>query len=296
MAPSLEAQIADRFRSGRPKGDNVVNSVHTRLLQNVLVGVNTQSTTFFDTDRIMTTRGERLRWARKQAGFSSALAVSKELGIPYSTYNTHERAEEPGGRDFNPGQAEAYARKFQVAIGWLLTGRGDPKAGGDSIPPEVLPAKGALGELVVAGEVEAGAFREADQLYQEGLPTIHAPMDPRYPEARQMAFRILGDSMNKAQPPILPGGYVLCIDYEDLDNCVPIRDGMKVVVERTRLGGRMREWSVKEVEIYEDRNEFHPRSDNPRHKPIIVPREYEADNAEEVKILAIVRGVFYENF
>jgi SOS-response transcriptional repressor LexA len=241
----------------------------------------------------MKTRGERLRWAREQAGYRSALAVSKELGVPYSTYNTHERAEEPGGRDFNPEQAEVYARKFRVAIGWLLTGRGDPKAGGDEVPPQLKPTDVALGEYVVAGRVAAGSFREVNEFFDEEPPKITAPADMKYPNARQMAFEIEGDSMNKARPPMLEGGYVLCVDFEDLENQVPLRDGMKVVVERTKLGGQLREWSVKEVELYEDRIEFHPRSDNPKHKPIVVPRDYQPDDGTEVKILALVRTVIY---
>jgi SOS-response transcriptional repressor LexA len=221
------------------------------------------------------------------------MAVSKELGIPYSTYNTHERAEEPGGRDFNPDQAEAYARKFRVAVGWLLTGRGDPKAGGDEVPPQLKPAEVSLGQYVVAGKVAAGSFREVNDIYDDELPRITAPADMKYPNARQMAFEIEGDSMNKARPPMLEGGFVLCVDFDDLENQVPLRDGMKVVVERTKFGGQMREWSVKEVELYEDRIEFHPRSDNPAHKPIIVRRDFEPEDGSEVKVLALVRTVLY---
>jgi hypothetical protein len=100
--------------------------------------------------------------------------------------------------------------------------------------------------------------------------------------------------MNRASPPLLPGGYVVCVDFEDLENRVPLRDGMKVVIERTKFGGHMREWSVKEVEIYGDRNEFHPRSDNPAHKPIVVPKDFQSDDGVEVRILALVRSIVYE--
>jgi SOS-response transcriptional repressor LexA len=221
------------------------------------------------------------------------MAVSKELGIPYSTYNTHERAGEPGGRDFTPEQAETYARKFRVAHAWLLTGKGDPKAGGDQVPPQLRPVDLSVTQYVVAGSVAAGTFREVNEFFDEELPKISAPVDMKYPNARHMAFAIEGDSMNRAKPPMFEGGYVLCVDYEDLENRVPLRDGMKVVVERTKDGGQLREWSVKEVEIYEDRIEFHPRSDNPKHKAIVVPRDFEPEDGTEVKVLGLVRSVHY---
>lgn len=293
MALSLQSDISGQLRGGWPQGEYVVNSAHEELIQFVLVPVNTQSVTNLDTTGVMKTRGERLRWAREQAGYRSAMAVSKELGIPYSTYNTHERAGEPGGRDFTPEQAETYARKFRVAHGWLLTGKGDPKAGGDQVPPQLRPVDVSLAQYVVAGSVAAGTFREVSEFFDEEPPKITAAVDMKYPHARHMAFAIEGDSMNKAKPPMFEGGYVLCVDYEDLDNRVPLRDGMKVVVERTKDSGQLREWSVKEVELYEDRVEFHPRSDNPKHKPIVVPRDFQPDDGTEVKILALVRSVHY---
>jgi len=101
--------------------------------------------------------------------------------------------------------------------------------------------------------------------------------------------------MNKLEPrPILAGDRIVCVDFDDLDNRVPLRDGMVVVVERTRDAGFLREWSVKQLEFYEDRVEFHPRSTNPRHKPIVIPRDYQADDGQEVRILALVRRIVNE--
>lgn len=271
-----------------------MNCSHDELLHCVVTTVNPNRSDLFATTCDMKTRGERLRWAREQAGYRSARKAALEMDLPYATYNSHERAGQPGARDFSPEDAERYARKFQVALGWLITGKGDPKGGGDEVPRQLVPVSGSIGEYVVAGAVEAGSFHEVTEFFDDEMPAIHAPIDPKYPEARRMAFRVRGDSMNKATPPILPGGYILCVDYEDLNNTVPLRDGMKVVIERTKFGGQMREWSVKEVEVYEDRNEFHPRSDNPKHKPIIVKKDFEPDDGEEVRVLALVRSVYYE--
>src|SRR5262249_49008245 len=69
------------------------------------------------------TRGERLRYARERF-FKSARLAAKAMGIAVSTYGAHERAEDPGGRDFGPEEAKRYGRRFKVTPEWLLTGYG----------------------------------------------------------------------------------------------------------------------------------------------------------------------------
>jgi phage repressor protein C with HTH and peptisase S24 domain len=71
----------------------------------------------------MSTRGERLREARIAAGYGSASAAATALNVRRSTYNAHERAGEPGGRDYGPEDADRYGRKFSVSDAWLLTGK-----------------------------------------------------------------------------------------------------------------------------------------------------------------------------
>jgi phage repressor protein C with HTH and peptisase S24 domain len=296
VALSFQTQISGQLRSGWPQGDDVVNCAHALLLQYVAGEVNTNRSNEFATTGVMKTRGERLAWAREQAGYKSKSEAARALGMSISTYNSHERAGQPGARDFTPEDAEKYARAFRVAHSWLVTGKGDPKAGGDEVPPQLRPVEVSVTNYVIAGAVAAGTFREVSEFFDEELPKITAAADMRYPDARHMAFEIEGDSMNKARPPMLEGGYLLCVDYEDLEGRVPLRDGMKVVVERTKDAGQLREWSVKEVELYEDRVEFHPRSDNPKHKPIVVQRDFQPDDGTEVKILALVNSVHYPTY
>lgn len=182
-----------------------------------------------------------------------------------------------------------------IAIAHIL-GLPMPGAEGSSAePPELIPASERLVPIYDAGVVEAGAFRAAPDFEDiEAEPLLEAP-DPKYPHARQVSWRVAGDSMNRLEPrPILAGDRIVCIDFEDLDNQVPLRDGMIVVVERTRDGGLLREWSVKQLEFYEDRVEFHPRSSNPKHRPIVVPRDNQADDGKEVRILALVRRIVNE--
>lgn len=147
-------------------------------------------------------------------------------------------------------------------------------------------------ETYVAGTVEAGSFREVDELDQSEPEIIAVPADRQFPRARLLVFNVAGDSMNDLKPrPILDGDRAICLAYEDVAHSVPLRDGMVVVVQRTRDGGHTREWSVKQIEIYDDRIEFHPRSKNARYKPIIVKKDAHADDGVEVEIIGLMRRI-----
>jgi transcriptional regulator with XRE-family HTH domain len=69
----------------------------------------------------MTNRGERLRRAREKVHKSGRQAAFA-LGIPNATYNAHEHAQQPGGRDYSPEEAQVYARHFGVRPEYLLMG------------------------------------------------------------------------------------------------------------------------------------------------------------------------------
>jgi hypothetical protein len=69
----------------------------------------------------MTDRGDRLRRAREKV-YQSARQAALALGIPNATYNAHEHAQQPGGRDFSPEEAQVYARHFGVRTEYLLMG------------------------------------------------------------------------------------------------------------------------------------------------------------------------------
>jgi len=157
---------------------------------------------------------------------------------------------------------------------------------------QVVPAM-TIGR--VAGIVEAGAFREVDEFDQSEPVEIALPRDELFPNARQLVFDVAGDSMNDLRPlPIFPGSRLVGIAYEDVEHLVELRSGMIVVVQRERDGGHFREWSVKQLELFTDRAEFHPRSTNPKHKPIVVRRDHEADEGVRVAVIALVRRVMNE--
>lgn len=165
----------------------------------------------------------------------------------------------------------------------------------DSAPTELAPAIRASYPVSIIGKVAAGVFREVDDADQSERRRIAETPDERFPNARRMAFDVEGDSMNRLEPrPILAGDTLICVAFEDIAKQVKVRDRMVVVVERSRDGGHTREWSVKQVELYEDRIEFHPRSSNPNHKPIVVPRNAQVDEGVRVEIIALVRRVSNE--
>jgi len=98
------------------------------------------------------TRGERLRTAR-ETRFKSARIAAKHIGVAISTYGAHERAEDPGGRDYGPNEAKRYARRFGVTPEWLLTGYGAGPGDRTFVEPEVEQVP----KVRVVGYVGAGS-------------------------------------------------------------------------------------------------------------------------------------------
>ncbi len=149
-----------------------------------------------------------------------------------------------------------------------------------------------VGPVIVNGKTAAGVFRVVDDFDQSAPEKIWEAVDPQFPHARRMAFDVEGDSMNNLKPrPIMEGDRLICVAFEDVAHQVRVRDGLVVVVERTREGGHTREWSVKQIELYDDRTEFCPRSTNPTHKPIVIKRDAKADDGVVVEIIALVRSI-----
>ena len=93
----------------------------------------------------MATLGERLRAAREYAGHTSARDAAIHLNVAVSTYNSHERAGEPGSRNFSPEVGKGYARRFRVSFPWLMTGEGA------MIDGTVIPV---VGVISAGGEVD----------------------------------------------------------------------------------------------------------------------------------------------
>ncbi|MFD1945045.1 S24 family peptidase [Paradevosia shaoguanensis] len=226
----------------------------------------------------------------ERAGYGAKSKLARFLNVRPDTI-TRMLAEEPGKE----------AREIKAHELLLMGKFFNAMPPGEIYAPEELgestatPSKNGLVPVTSAGVVSAGTWREVDDLDQSERETFWEPSDPNFPNARVLSFDVRGDSMNALRPrPILDGDRVIGLAYDDVANRVPLRDGMVVVVQRTREGGHIIEWSVKQIEFYKDRIEFHPRSTNPRHKPIVVPHDPDADNGTTVNILAWVRRITNE--
>ncbi len=235
---------------------------------------------------------DRLRQARAAAGYDSPTDAAN--AFPRDINKNTLISNENGNRPISRKAAEKYAEIFGVKAGWILFGEADGSEGQPVVSELTLSRVGMVAGRV-AGVVEAGAFREVDEFDQSDPVEIMLPRDEKFPNARQLVFDCSGDSMNDLRPrPIFPGDRLVCISYEDVEHLVELKSGMVVVVERTRDGGHFREWSVKQLEVFPDRAEFHPRSTNAKHKPIVVKRDHDADDGVTVQVIALVRRVMNE--
>ena len=219
----------------------------------------------------MGTRGERLKKARKEAGFRTATDAAKALGIPYPTYAAHEN----GSRQYEADEAVVYARKFKVPIEWLLTGRGG------SVTPL---AKTPLASVPVIGIVRAGAWQDINA----GDSSVYevVPAAPDAPAEWQYAYTVEGTSLDKIAQ---PGDILVCIDC--IKSRVDIKDGDLVVVERSRYGGQMVERTAKRIRRTTSGIELWPESNDPQYQdPIRLDGLHEDDSVEvRAKVLWIMK-------
>lgn len=137
------------------------------------------------------TRGERLRYAREQAGFPSARLAAKAMGVAVSTYGAHERAEDPGGRDFGPDEAMRYGKRFKVTPEWLLTGRWIGPGGDRPVSIDV-PEEKVTFKVPVVGYVGAGSKAHFYDVAQGDLDDVDPPHGSN--EAT-VAVEVRGDSL-----------------------------------------------------------------------------------------------------
>jgi SOS-response transcriptional repressor LexA len=209
--------------------------------------------------RSMSLQSDRLRKARKDAGYETGKDAAEAMGVPVSTYLQHES----GHRGFPASRAQRYGRFFRVTPEWLLYGR------------ESVDKLTALGpQLFVVGEVAAGVFkevwkREASE-YEAfmGRPDLAAPLSKRF------GLVVSGESMNQ----IYPHGTILeCVEYEGQE----IPSGKRVIVQRTRSDGTL-EATVKELVKAEDGVVWLvPRSTLPQYQA------FRADQPESPDIVSV---------
>lgn len=168
----------------------------------------------------MRERWERLRWARREAGYKTATEAAGAMGAVKPTYLSHEN----GSRDIERDPATRYAQFFGVSLEWLLTGRGRPRS--KSQKAAVQGFVGAGAEVVPVEQVGSG-IEEVD------LPPGAPPgaiavivrgdsMYPRYVEGEKLFYG----------PERLPAG-----DLVGKECVIALPDG-RMLVKRLRRGSK----------------------------------------------------------
>lgn len=135
-------------------------------------------------------------------------------------------------------------------------------------------------EVPVIGSVQAGAWMEAIQLPESEWTFVSVPADLRYPGVPRLAWKNLGNSMNKR---FEDGATLVCIRYEDAsENPQP---GDYVIVEREDVGGRV-EATCKRYRVDSDGKQWlDPESTDARWKPLPVAGD---KHIKEIRVLARV--------
>lgn len=180
------------------------------------------------------------------------------------------------GRSKNPTatKLQPVADVLGTTVQWLL-GQSD----------EMLPKASHASEIRgmnVLGKIQAGNWVDRsliDETYE--IEVIPVARDTRFPNAKQYAMEVVGDSMDLKYP---EGSYVTCVDY--WDSGLTLKEGHTVHVERHN--GPLVEMTLKSVEWVDGATMLCPKSSNPRHKPIPL----EGDGGTEIVIKGIVLGSY----
>jgi SOS-response transcriptional repressor LexA len=218
---------------------------------------------------------ERLRHARKQAGFATAADAARCFGWQAPAYTHHEN----GTRAFDIAAAKRYARAFRVNPGWLLLL--------DKV--QIAPDETSRERIVeVTGSVAAGVWREANEWPEADRFEIVVGPSP-FPNARRYGLRVDGSSMDL----LFASGTLLdCLSIFDLN--IEPANGDLVIVERQRPDG-MRELTVKEFRSDDDgRSWLLPRSSKPEFQSPIEFGLPDADHETDecVQVIAFVIGSY----
>lgn len=218
---------------------------------------------------------EALKRIRRDRGLSLE-ALAEKVGLSTSQISRFEN----GKREPRVVDLERIAAALGCALDDLMPG---------AEPAPAEPRRGHLLPVPIVGRTAAGVFREVVEFEESEPEYVFEPEDEDFPKARRFALTVEGDSMNAADPPMPDGARVICVDFEQTGQ--PYTDGMVVVIQRLREGGHLREWSVKEIEVHDDEVWFCPRSTNPKHRPIKVPLDPEADHWNSMEVMGLVRDV-----
>lgn len=226
----------------------------------------------------MESASDRLKRARIDRGFDSAVATADAMGISRATYMSHEN----GTRGLPAVRAAQYARFLGVTPEWLLYGRSGGGTSSQSAQNDTVNAKLSMRpvarDVPVVGIVSAGLWRETGlNAITEASEYIALDVEG-YERATLSALKVEGNSMNLHYP---AGRYIVVAPVAEAG----VRAGDHVVVERRRAG--LVEITVKELVIEGDRQALWPRSSDPAFQtPIYITGDEHDQDAPQ--IIAVV--------
>ena len=207
-----------------------------------------------------------------EARGEAAQAASKGAGLHQDAIRNILRS---ASKNPTTSTLGALANYFGVSTDYLLgnTDEGAP-------PSNVRPA-GEFKRLPIRHRVQAGAWRERDDISQESLGFAPMVEAPGYHGIRQWAEELMGDSMNEFYP---DRAYLHVVEAAPFQ----LKDRDHVIVERTRQQGGLVERTCKELRISPvGVRTLCGRSRNPAwNKPIeLLPSPGEEDTVEIVGLV-----------
>ena len=131
---------------------------------------------------------DRLKEARRQAGYASATEAARAFGWTVSSYLGYENGDREPGKEM----ARRIAGAYRVSLEWLLTGK-EPRVSSDR------------SVLTIVGKIGAGGLVdvEADQAVSEQIETV-IPLP-----SGAIGFEVTGDSM---WPRYDEGDVIVCVE------------------------------------------------------------------------------------
>lgn len=200
-----------------------------------------------------------LREWREAKGLSQT-AVGELVGTDKTQVSKLER----GDRRLSTDWLEKFAKAFKTDPAKLM---GPPSAADASTPDNerhTIPI-GPIGTLPIRHIVAAGVWREIDEFADEPLGEATIMPRPDIEPGEQWVERVVGDSFDRRYPE----GTLLHV--RSAFGAEPTKlHGKRVIIERTRDGGHLRERTVKEIVVTaKGEIELWGRSFNPKwSKPI----------------------------
>jgi phage repressor protein C with HTH and peptisase S24 domain len=143
----------------------------------------------------MTNAHERLRQARKNAGYGTAREAAEAFGWNVNTYKSHEN----GKRGFH-NEAERYAEDFRVPLEWLLAGKNAPTWARDGTGVATRAVATTRAPVIPWVEVERYlAYPEGSMPADLAIHYLQIDADPRM--GRRIFFLYVEGESMIAKPP-----------------------------------------------------------------------------------------------